>query len=320
MQRGRHGRNDIRLRNSLTAPDWQRQILIRARTQLLRHEFVSWYCRHRRKHFGITDAAPTQLLFNHSRALLRFFRRVHPPAASTSAFDKPRSHAHRFVANRRNANLVKNLQSRLARIERRYVWSAVQIAERVVARIVGTGFESKGTAMRDPPGERGTQPGAQIFADVKVGDTRPTAQPLEDSAHRKINAQPTHVERNRSRSLKNIENYVGADPVSPFNNGARVNDAGTPEKNLRNGHEECRFVDGGKKLIQINANVTRSRHNFHTCAKPALLVVEVLNRRKLQLDHHHLVAWPAKVKARRNHRLGERHILVQRNLAGARSN
>src|SRR6266851_6430245 len=53
---------------------------------------------------------------NRPRALLWFFRCVHPPAASPGAFDKPRRHAHRFFANCRNADLVKNVQSRLARI------------------------------------------------------------------------------------------------------------------------------------------------------------------------------------------------------------
>ena len=109
------------------------------------------------------------------------------------------------------------------------------------------------------------------------------------------------------------------DAVGPLNNGRRVNDRGTSEKNLRNRHKQRGFIDSREQLVQINAHVVRSRHDFDTGAEPALLVVEVLDRRKLQLHHDNFVARAAKVKARKNHGLGERHILVERNLARARS-
>ena len=88
---------------------------------------------------------------------------------------------------------------------------------------------------------------------------------------------------------------------------------------MRNWHEERRFVDGCKQLIQINSYMVRSRNDLDAGAQPLLLVIEILNRRKLQLDHHDFVARPAEIKARRNYRLGKRHILVQRNFARARS-
>src|SRR5260370_26068926 len=87
------------------------------------------------------------------------------------------------------------------------------------------GLECKWTTVRDPPRKRGAQLGAQIFADVQVGDPRSATEPLEDSAYRKINTQAAHVERNRSRGLKDIKNHMRADAVSPLNNAARVNDA-----------------------------------------------------------------------------------------------
>src|SRR5467141_1214655 len=248
---------------------------------------------------------------NRPRALRGIFRRVHAPPANSSALNQARGHAHGFLANCSDASFVNNIQSGLARIECRDVWSAVQIAEGVIARIDGAGFESEWTAVRDPPRERGAQLGSQVFADVQVGDTRSATEPLEDSPHRKINTQAAHVDGDCSRSLKNIKNHMRADAVCPFNNGARVNDAGTAEKNLRNRHKERLFVDGREQLIQINADVVLSRNDFDAGAEPALLVVEVLNRRKLQLDHYDFVARAAKVKAGRNHGLGERHILVE---------
>src|SRR5712692_8818096 len=256
---------------------------------------------------------------NRPRTLRWVFRCVHAPAASPGAFDEACGHAHGFLADCSDASFVDNLQSGLARIECRDVWSAVQIAEGVVARIDSAGLECKWTTVRDPPRKRGAQLGAQVFAHVQVGDPRSATEPLEDSAYRKINTQAAHVERNRSRGLKNIENHVRSDAVSPFNNGARVNDAGTAEKNLGNRHKERRFVDSRKQLIQIDTDVVRSPNDLDAGAESALLVVEILNRRKLQLDHHNFVARAAKVETGRNHRMGDRHILVQRNLALARS-
>src|SRR2546422_6872796 len=130
---------------------------------------------------------------NRPRTLLGFFRCVHTPASRPGAFDEPRGHAHGFFANRRNANLVEDLQSGLARIKRRNVGSAVKIAEGVIPWIDGARFEGKRSAVRNPPRERGAQLGAQIFADVKVGDPRPATEPLKDSAYRKINSSAAHV-------------------------------------------------------------------------------------------------------------------------------
>src|SRR6267143_4331981 len=248
---------------------------------------------------------------NRPRTLRWVFRCVHVPAARTSAFDEAHGHAQGFLADGPDAGFVDDVQSVLARIERGNVWSTVQIAEGVFAPIDGARFESKWTAVRDPPRERRAQLAAEVFADVKVGDPRSSTEPFEDSAYRKINAQAAHVDGDRPRSLKNIQNHVRADAVSPLNNGTRVNDVGTSEKNLRNRHKQRGFIDSREQLVQINANVVRSRNDFDMGAAPALLVVEVLNRRKLQLDHDNFVARAAKVKARRNHGLGERHILVE---------
>ena len=102
-----------------------------------------------------------------------------------------------------------------------------------------------------------------------------------------------------------------AHAVSPLNNGTRVYYRGTAEKNLRNRHEQRGFVDSCEQLIQINANVVRSRNYFDADAEPALLVVKVLNRGKLQLDHYNFVARAAKVEAGRNHGLRERNVLMK---------
>src|SRR6266436_2716566 len=181
-------------------------------------------------------------------------------------------------------------------------WSS-DVCSSDLTRIDTARFKREWTAVRDPPRERGAQLGAQIFADVEVRDPRSATEPLENSSYRKINSKATHVERDRSRSLENIENHVRADAVSTLNNGARIHNVGAAEEHLRNWHKQGRFVDGHKKLIQINANVIRSRNNFEAGTEPLLLMVEVLNRRKLEFDYHHLVTRSAKIKAERNHRL-----------------
>src|SRR5437879_3837833 len=131
---------------------------------------------------------------NRPRTLLRFFRCVHPPVTRQGACDEPRGHTHGFFANGRNANLIENLQSGLARVERGDVRRAVQIAERIIPRIDGARFERKRAAVSAPPRERGTQLGAQIFADIEVAYARPATEPLEDSTDCKISSKASYVE------------------------------------------------------------------------------------------------------------------------------
>src|SRR6267378_1956821 len=94
---------------------------------------------------------------NRPRTLRWVFRCVHVPAARTSAFDEARGHAHGFLADGPDAGLLDDVQSGPARIERGNVWSTVQIAEGVLAKIDGPGFESKWAAVRDPSRERRAQ-------------------------------------------------------------------------------------------------------------------------------------------------------------------
>src|SRR5882672_9090759 len=142
-----------------------------------------------RQEFAANFISMRTLDRNRPCALRRLLRCVHAPAASSSSFHKPRAHAHGFLADCVDADLVDDLQSGLARIERRDMRSTVQVAEGVVARIDGAGLERKRAAMRHPSRKRGTQLGAQIFAHVKVGDARSPAQPLQDSPHCKINSE-----------------------------------------------------------------------------------------------------------------------------------
>src|SRR3989440_1334213 len=239
---------------------------------------------------------------NCPRARHGILRGVHAPATRLGAFDEPRGHAHRFFADCHNANLVENLQSGFARIERGNMRSAIQITERIVDRIDRSGFKRKRIAMRHPSCERGAEFGAQIFAYIKVSDARSSAEPLQDAADRKINTKTTHIERDRSCCLKNVKNHMRADAMRAFHNRARVHNVRAAEKNLRNRDEERRFVDGREQLIQINSYMVRSRNDLDAGAQPPLLVIEILNRRKLQLDHHDFVARPAEIKARRNYR------------------
>src|SRR5260370_24065853 len=176
------------------------------------------------------------------------FGGVHMPAARAGAFDEAGGHAHRFVADRRYANLVENLQPRLARVERWNMRRAVQIAEGIFAWLDRACFEGKWAAMRDPAGQRRAELGAQIFANVQVCHSRSATEPLENSPDGKINTESAHVDRNRARSLENIENHMRADSMRPCDNGAGFDDAGTAEKNLPDRNKQGRFVDGRERI------------------------------------------------------------------------
>src|SRR5882757_1218045 len=104
--------------------------------------------------------------------------------------------------------------------------------------------------------------------------------------------------------------------MGAFDDGLRVDDVGTAKEHQRDGNEESGFVDGGEKFVEIESNGIRTWYQLDPRAMLLLLMIEVLNRGKLEVGHHHFVARPAKIEARRDDRLGDRHILMQRDFAG----
>src|ERR1700675_3129 len=101
-------------------------------------------------------------------------RRVDVPATRLRAIKQARRHAQRFSAYGFDANGIKDVQAGLASIQRGNVGRAIEIAERIFARIDRSGLETKGPAMRDPTRERGAQIRAQIFTHVEITHSRST--------------------------------------------------------------------------------------------------------------------------------------------------
>src|SRR5579859_4554913 len=104
-----------------------------------------------------------------------------------------------------------------------------------------------------------------------------------------------------------------------FYNRLRIHDVRAAEEHLGNRHEQGTFIDGGKKLVEIDAHWIVAGNEFNAGAVAPLLVIEILNRRKFQVRHHHFVPRTAKVKTRADDRLNERDVLMQRNFARPRS-
>src|SRR3981189_3747013 len=120
---------------------------------------------------------------------------------------------------------------------------AVEIAERIFARINRAALESKWPAVRDPSGERRTQLGAQIFTHIQITDARPTPKPFHSAANRIVRAQRTNIHRDCSRSLENIENYMSADAMWALDGHLHVHKPRTAKQNLRNRHQQRGFID-----------------------------------------------------------------------------
>src|SRR6266853_3036949 len=121
---------------------------------------------------------------------------------------------------------------------------AVEIAERIFARINRAAFESKWPAVCDPSGERWTQFSAQVFTHIQVSDTRAATEPFQYAADRKVSAQGPNIDRNCSRSLENIENHMSANAMRTLDNRLRVHNVGAAKENLRNRYEQRGFIDG----------------------------------------------------------------------------
>src|SRR5690349_15993172 len=91
---------------------------------------------------------------NGSGAFGGIFWCVDLPAARLRAFNEPRGHAQRILANGLDSDLIENVQAGATGEKRGNVWRAVEIAIRILARIDRAGFKRKRAAMRDPAGKR----------------------------------------------------------------------------------------------------------------------------------------------------------------------
>src|SRR5215472_4999249 len=247
---------------------------------------------------------------NRSGALGRIFRRVDSPATRLCTLDEARRHANGFFSDGLHTDLIENVESRPAGKQRGNVRRAVEIAIRILARIDRAGLEGKRAAVRDPAGKRRLQFGPQIFAHVEVSDSRAAAEPFEHAANSEVGVEGTHIHWDGSRSLECVENDVSTDAMGAFDDGFRIDDERTAKKNKRNRDQQSGFVNGGKKFFQVEADGIFGGDDLDARAVSALLMIEVLNRGKFEIDHHDFVARAAEVKARSNHGLGERDVLM----------
>src|ERR1700674_884139 len=167
-----------------------------------------------------------------SSALRGIFRRVNTPSTRLRACNQLSSQPNRFLANRGDANFIQNVQAGLAGVERRNVWSAIQIAKRIFARFNGSSFKCERALVRHPAREGGTQRGAQIFTDIQIGNSRAATEPFQNAANCEIDTQISHVQRNRSGGLKGVEDDVGAGAVRALDDRTRINNKRAAEQNL----------------------------------------------------------------------------------------
>ena len=82
-----------------------------------------------------------------------------------------------------------------------------------------------------------------------------------------------------------------------FNDGFGVHDKRAAEQHQRNGHQESRLIDGGKKRFEIKTNGIVRRHKFYARSEAPLSVIKILHGRKFEIGHYDFVARAAKIKA-----------------------
>src|SRR5579885_2777646 len=146
--------------------------------------------------------------------------------------EQPLGHAHGLLANCGRPHAVQNLQSRPARIERRDVRRAIHVAIGIVACVDRARLKVKRPPVREPARQRRLELRPQILAHIKVRHSRPAAEPLQHSAHRKIRSQRAYVDRNRSRCLKQIQDHVSSHAMRPLNHRLGIHHVRTSKQDL----------------------------------------------------------------------------------------
>ena len=61
-----------------------------------------------------------------------------------------------------------------------------------------------------------------------------------------------------------------------FDDGFGVDDERAAEEHQRNGNEQGRFVNGGEKRFQVEADGIAARHQIDARSETALLVIKIL--------------------------------------------
>src|SRR5262249_42843601 len=103
--------------------------------------------------------------------------------------------------------------------------------------------------------------------------------------------------------------------MSALDDRAGIQDIRTAKEHQGNRYEEGGFIDRGEEFLQVEAHRVIAGNQLDASTQAGLLVKEILHRREFEVGHYDFVPWTAKIEARGDNRLGQRHILVERNLA-----
>src|SRR6266568_1771232 len=245
--------------------------------------------------------------------------RVDAPAAGLRASNHARRLAHGLFADGPDADLIENFQAGLAGVERRDVRGAIEITEGIIAAINRAGFEIERALMREPPRKRGLAFGAQVGADVKIADPRSAAEPLENSADGEIAAEHAHINGDGAGGLKEIEDDVGADAVSAFDDGAGIDDGGAAEEHQGNGDEKSVLVNRGENFFERDADAVLTGNGFDAGAETGLFVVEILDGGKFEVHQDDFVARATEIETGTDNGLDDGDVLMERAAARFRS-
>ena len=94
------------------------------------------------------------------------------------------------------------------------------------------------------PVKRGRTVGESIGPRVEKRVARPSAQPLETPAGRKVHAQRGDVHRDDAGGLVHVEHDRRADGLRALDDGRRVEDERRAEQHVREGDQRRAVVDG----------------------------------------------------------------------------
>src|ERR1700694_1013032 len=190
---------------------------------------------------------------------------------------------HTALAYGSDADLVDHFQTTERGIERCRIWGAAGGATNAGRELHRTDLKIKRTRVRKPAYVARHEPFVRVGTHIQKASTWTTAQPLQGATNDGGGAQGLHINGDDTDRLIDVEKHKRAYAMRLFNNGGNILNVPRTEDNVRNGHDQCAFVNRVAQCLRIDGNAIAGLDDVKSGAALGLRLPGIMNRRKFQV-------------------------------------